>query len=100
MAYGELWECPDCGRRWNTTQIPPEEYWGIMRDQRRYRMQAMGVALAIALGFVVLVAATSSRALILAPLLIGGWFFLYMPQWRRRVRAKARNLPRWQLRPE
>ena len=36
-AYGERWVCPRCGRAWNTAQIPAEEYWGVMRDQRRDR---------------------------------------------------------------
>src|SRR5262244_2442163 len=46
-AYGERWVCPKCGRTWNTAQIPADEYWGIMRDQRRMRLTVLGMALAI-----------------------------------------------------
>ena len=50
VPYGQTWTCPDCGRRWNTEQIPAEEYWGIMREMRRYRLQVVGVALVLAKG--------------------------------------------------
>ena len=35
VPYDVRWECPTCHRRWNTGQIPAEEYWGIMRGMRR-----------------------------------------------------------------
>jgi hypothetical protein len=100
VAYGEAWQCPDCGRRWNTAQIPSEEYWGIMREMRRYRLQAIAAALLIGAGFAALAATTGPRALAVAPIVMGGWFFFFMPRWRRKVRARARSLPRWQLHPE
>jgi hypothetical protein len=34
------------------------------------------------------------------PIVMAGWFLLYMPGWRRRVRRRARSLPVWQLDPE
>src|SRR6266516_3795025 len=51
VAYGERWTCEQCGRRWNTSQIPAEAYWGIMREMRRYRLTVVGVAVAIAAVF-------------------------------------------------
>ena len=38
IPYGEAWTCEKCGRRWNTAQIPAEDYWGIMREMRTYRL--------------------------------------------------------------
>jgi len=46
VPYGERWECATCHRRWNTGQIPAEEYWGIMRDMRRMRISVILTALA------------------------------------------------------
>src|SRR5512132_777091 len=50
VPYGQTWTCPVCGRRWNTEQIPGEEYWGIMREMRNYRLQVVGVSVAFGVG--------------------------------------------------
>ena len=100
VPYGEAWTCERCGRSWDTTQIPSEEYWGIMREMRQYRMQAMMFAVIIAVVFAAVAIATGPRAFALTPIIIGFWFLWYMPQWRRKVRAAARNVPRWKLTPE
>ena len=100
VPYGDAWTCPKCSRRWNTNQIPAEEYWGIMREMRRYRIQAIAIALIIGVGFAFLFATTGPGAISLIPFVLGGWYFFYMPQWRRKVRARARSLPTWQLHPE
>ncbi len=100
VPYGERWTCERCGRRWNTTQIPAEEYWGIMREMRRYRLSAIGIALGIAAVFGALAFLVSAALVFLLPLVLAGWFIWYMPWWRRKVRRRARNLPKWQLHPE
>ena len=100
LPYGERWECPECGTRWNTNQIPADQYWGIMREMRRYRLVAMGVGLAIGLIGVVFTLLVGDRLLIPAVLLMVFWFILFMPFWRRRVRGRARNLPIWDLHSE
>lgn len=100
LAYGERWTCPSCGRQWNTQQIPADEYWGIMRDARRQRVTMMLVAVALAVGFVVLGIAMGPAVWGFTPIVIAGWFLLLMPRWRRRLRIHARALPRWQLTPE
>ena len=100
VPYGERWRCEDCGRRWNTNQIPAEEYWGIMREMRKFRLVAIAAAVVIALIFVVLALVVSRSVLILLPLVLGGWYIWYMPWWRRKVRQRARRLPTWELRPE
>jgi hypothetical protein len=97
LPYGEQWECPECHQRWDTNQIPADEYWGIMRDMRRLRLVAMAVAVAIAVTGVVLSFLMGTQFLLLSFMLVGFWFLYYMPRWRRRVRARARNLPTWSL---
>jgi hypothetical protein len=100
VPYGERWECPTCHRRWNTGQIPAEEYWGIMRDMRRMRISVILTALAFVVPIMALAAFTGLRLLLLLPVVMSFWFLFYMPRWRRRVREQARSLRRWKLHPE
>ena len=100
VAYGERWVCSKCRRSWNTTQIPAEEYWGIMRDMRRLRLTVMGVALCLVVPIAALTPFFGVRILALLPIVMGFWFIFYMPRWRRRVREQARSLRKWKLRPE
>jgi len=98
IPYGEACTCPSCGRRWDTAQIPVEEYEGVMRDMRRYRVQAMVLGSSIGLGVVALAVLTDRPLFPLALIAMAGWWLVYMPQWRRKVRARVRNLPTWKLR--
>jgi hypothetical protein len=100
VAYGERWACPKCRRSWNTTQIPAEEYWGIMRDMRRSRITVIAVALSLVVPVAALAPILGVRILMLLPLVMGFWFMFYMPRWRRRVREQARSLRKWKLSPE
>jgi len=100
VPYGERWQCATCHRRWNTGQIPAEEYWGIMRDMRRMRISVILTALTFVVPIVVLAAFTGLQLLLLLPVVMSFWFLFYMPRWRRRVREQARSLQRWQLHPE
>jgi len=100
VPYGGRWECADCHRRWNTGQIPADEYWGIMREMRRFRIVAIGTALAVMVPILVLTVFGGIRVLVLLPIAMSFWFMFYMPRWRRKVRTRARSLRRWQLCPE
>jgi hypothetical protein len=100
VPYGERWECGSCGRRWNTGQIPAEEYWGIMRDMRRLRITVILTMLGLVVPLVALSVVAGIRILLLIPVLMGFWYLFYMPRWRRQVREKARSLQRWKLHPE
>ncbi len=100
VPYDARWECPTCHRRWNTSQIPAEEYWGIMRDMRRMRINVLATALGIVIPIVALSVVLGFRILLLLPVVMSFWFLFYMPRWRRRVRQQARSLQRWQLHPE
>ena len=100
VDYGRIWTCGKCGRGWNTGQIPADEYWGIMRETRRFRIAAAAMALSCFVPVVALIPFLGVRILILLPILMAFWFMFYMPRWRRRVRQHARSLQRWKLRPE
>jgi Flp pilus assembly protein TadB len=100
VPYGETWQCRSCGRRWNTRQIPADEYWGIMREMRRHRLSVIGIALAFSLAFALLAIFVTESLFLLLPVVLALWFIWYMPAWRRKVRRRARSLPKWNLRPE
>src|SRR3954469_23378455 len=38
LRYGEAWTCERCGRRWDTNQIPREDYEAVRRTQLRFRV--------------------------------------------------------------
>lgn len=98
--YGETWACPDCGRRWNTGQIPEAEYWGIMHEMRRYRLQVILATLVVGAGSAIALILLGRRFFPLALMVMTFWFLIYMPRWRQKLRRRARSLPRWQLTPE
>jgi hypothetical protein len=101
VPYGETWTCPSCGRRWNTGQIASEEYWGIMREMRRYRLEVIAVSVALGVALAITLARVDSRRYFPMVLgVMGVWFLFYMPRWRKKVRARARSLPTWQLHSE
>jgi Flp pilus assembly protein TadB len=100
VPYGEAWQCESCGRRWNTAQIPAEEYWGIMRDMRRMRLSVIGIALALTAIFGLLALFVAESLVLLLPVILAVWLVLYMPWWRRKLRRRARSVPKWSLRPE
>jgi hypothetical protein len=100
VPYGETWQCEQCGRRWNTNQIPSEEYWGILKDMRRLRLSVIAIALGLTLVFGLLALFVSQSLLLLLPVVLAGWFIWYMPFWRRKVRRRARSTPKWNLHPE
>lgn len=100
VPYGEVWECEQCGRRWNTNQIPAEEYDGLLREMRRFRLSAIGAAVVLGAGFGLLAIFVSQSLFLMLPAVLGLWYIWYMPFWRRKVRRRARNLPTWQLTKE
>jgi hypothetical protein len=100
VAYGDRWRCERCGRSWNTRQIPPEEYDGLLRRMRRHKVEALavtGIAVAV---MVPLIAVVSERFILLTPALMAAWIFFLLPFWRRRYQRTARTAPRWELHPE
>ena len=100
VAYGDRWQCENCGRTWNTQQIPAEEYEGLLRRVRRHKLEAVASALIGAAIMVPLVALVSTRFLFLVVPMMTVWLFVFLPVWRRRYRATAYSAPRWELHPE
>lgn len=100
VPYGETWQCEQCGRRWNTTQIPGDVYRGIMREMRNYRLVVIGIAAGFALFFGLLAFLVAQRFILLLPVVLAFWFIWFMPWWRSRMRKRARSLPSWKLSPE
>jgi hypothetical protein len=100
VAYGDRWVCENCGRAWNTQQIPDEEYEGLLRRVRRHKIEIVAVAAAAAAVFVPLIVFVSQRIILLALPAMFLWIFVVLPAWRRRYRRTAREAPRWELHPE
>ena len=100
VPHGERWRCDKCRRSWDTSQIPADEYWSIMREMRRSRLQVMAVAVGVAIAMLILVPFAGLRVLILLPVLLSFWFLFFMPRWRRRTRERARSLQHWKLHPK
>jgi hypothetical protein len=100
LGYGERWTCESCGRRWNTGQIPAAEYQGLVRDLRRYRLQMILAGVAAAVVLVVLVLFVDEGLVLVVPVIFGLAAILYGPVWKRKVRRRIAERPRWQLRPE
>lgn len=100
-AYGDTWTCERCGRRWDTNQIPREDYDVIRRTQLRFRVLPVlfGMLVASVALFFILTHNTFS-VFFLLPVALSVWFVFVRPVHRRRYRAAIANLPRWELKPE
>jgi hypothetical protein len=101
LRYGEAWDCERCGKRWNTNQIPAEQYELIRRTQLRFRMVpiALGIVVA-ALAIFFSLTGNIFNVFVLLPLAMVIWFSFVRPVHRRRYRQAIAELPRWELRPE
>jgi hypothetical protein len=101
LHYGEAWTCERCGKRWNTQQIPAEQYELIRRTQLRFRVLPVvfGLVVASAAAFFTLTGNVFS-VFILMPLAMMTWFIFIRPAHRMRYRRAIAELPRWTLRPE
>jgi hypothetical protein len=101
LRYGEEWTCEKCGRRWDTNQIPAEQYQAIRKTQLRYRVLPVLYGLAI-LGLAMFFTLTGNifSVFILLPLGLMLWFYFVRPFHRRRYRRAIAELPKWELRPQ
>jgi hypothetical protein len=101
LRYGEEWTCESCGRRWDTNEIPAEQYEAIRRTQLRFRVLPVvyGVVVAAAAIFFSVTGNVFS-VFVLLPLAMLIWFYFLHPFHRRRYRRAIAELPKWQLRPQ
>jgi hypothetical protein len=99
--YGEVWTCERCGRRWDTNQIPREDYEVIRRTQLRFRALPIAVGVVV-VGLAAFFTLTGNvvSVFFLMPVALLGWFVFLRPVHRRRYRAAIADLPRWDLHPE
>lgn len=100
VPYGEQWQCETCGRRWNTEQIPAEEYRALSDAVRRYQRQSVAFAAVMLAVFAPLVVFVDIRLGITGLILFFAWAFLVRPRQRRRLLQTVRGGSRWQLHPE
>jgi hypothetical protein len=100
VRYGDRWACDECGRAWNTAQIPQQDYAGLMHDLRVFKLVPIGIAIVLTATFVPLILFVSQGFIFLLPLLLGGLAIFLGPVWKRRVRRRIASAPRWDLRPE
>jgi hypothetical protein len=101
VRYGESWTCEQCGRRWDTTQIPREQYEAVRRTQLRYRALPVGLGLLIAaLAIFFSLTGNVFSVFFLMPVALTVWFVFLRPMHRKRYREAISDLPKWELRPE
>jgi hypothetical protein len=98
VRYGEAWTCPDCGRVWDTSDIPREEYAAIRRITLRFRALPVLLGLFVAtLALFFVLTGNSSAVFVLLPLALIGWFSYLRGAHRRRYRAALADRQRWRL---
>jgi hypothetical protein len=101
LAYGVRWECETCGRAYDTTRIPREQYDQIRKLTMRYRVLPVAYALFVALvALVFMLTGNVPGVFFLLPVALIGWFIFLRPVHRKRYRAALKGLPSWQLRAE
>ena len=101
LAYGERWDCETCGRAYDTTRIPREQYDEIRRLTIRYRILPVAYALFVAVvALVFILTGNVPGVFFLLPVALISWFIFIRPVHRRHYRAALKGLPRWQLRAE
>ena len=101
LRYGETWDCERCGKRWNTRQIPAEQYELIRRTQMRFRVVPIALGSVVAaLAIFFTLTGNIFNVFVLLPMAMVVWFSFVRPAHRRRYRRAIADLPRWELRPE
>ena len=99
LHYGERWKCEGCGRRFDTSKIPLEEYAAIRRTQLRFRMVPLISGLLLLVAVVLFFAAGKVYgAIIVVPFLFASWNMFVRPFFRSRYRRRlTQNTPTWTI---
>jgi Flp pilus assembly protein TadB len=101
LRYGAEWQCERCGKRWDTGQIPAEQYEAIRRLQWRFRIVPIVFGLVVtALAIFFTLTGNIFNVFVLMPLALMIWFVFLRPTHQRRYRQAISDLPRWELRPQ
>jgi hypothetical protein len=101
LAYGERWACEKCGRRWDTNQIPVEQYAALRATQLRYRRVPMVISV-VALACIVagVLAGKALGGVIIVAIAATTWSMFFRPLHRRKYRSAMAELPTWSLKPD
>jgi hypothetical protein len=101
VPYGERWSCEQCGKSWNTAQIPTADYQSLLAGVKRYRLLVVGPPLALAAVLIPLAVLVGLQYAFLLFVLVMAHGLLVVPQIRRRTTAasSARSTA-WKLSPE
>jgi hypothetical protein len=101
VAYGERWRCPACGRTYDTSSIPEDEYRALEQAHRHYRIVGWGVGAVLAILVLVLILQDKPLFLLVAlPALLLIWFTYGRPILRSRYRRAIAGTKSWELRAE
>jgi hypothetical protein len=101
VPLGDRWTCEECGRSWDTSQIPRDEYDALMRRVRRYSLLTVAPPLLLAAILVPLAVLVDVSYAFLLFVLVMGYALLVLPQLRKSARRQVLDAaPRWQLRPD
>jgi hypothetical protein len=102
LRFGDEWTCEDCGRSWDTSRLPRDEYEAIRRLQLRYRMlPVLFGLLVVALAVMFTLTGNAGAVVLLLPLALLCWFQFLRAAHRRRFRnAVATRRREWRLRGE
>ena len=100
VPYGEQWHCDSCGRTWDTTQIPADEYAALLGSVRRFKVLIVGPPLLAAAVLIPLTVYVGLEFALLLFLVMLFWRLFAVPELRRRAtRRVVEDNPKWQLRP-
>jgi hypothetical protein len=101
LHYGERWTCETCGRSWDTTKIPLDQYAAIRRTQLHYRRVPIAISvLALAAVIACIVVGKALGGLLVVAILASSWSMFFRPLHRRRYREALADLPTWQIEPD
>jgi hypothetical protein len=96
-APGTRWLCPDCGRAFDTSAVPADEYRSFTRAVRRAKWLALSGLLVIAAIFAPLIVFVNRSLLVPALVVLGVLYFWFLPSHRKRLRRLYSSLPQWQI---
>ena len=101
VAYGVVWQCDRCGRRYDTSKIPRDQYEHIRAIAFRYRLVpiALGVV-SISLAIFFTLTGNIFSVFILLPSVLLIWFMIIRPVHRRSFQKAIADLPTWDLRAD
>lgn len=101
LGYGERWQCEECGKTWDTGQIPQGEYDALLRGLKQYRLLVLLPPFLLAAVLVPLTIVVGLQFAFLLFVFVMGYALLVVPQLRRRATTRLRErTTRWKLRPE